>query len=137
MNEDKTTINKFTGTVNSHITSLTDILEENGLGAGRMVGGSKSGYQEEHPGELVIFNACIYDDTPTQVWWGDINLTESKKTLQKVANVSNKTFYVTYESQFRSDFNKVDKNKLERALTPEYEGGSPDAYKFEPNGDLK
>ena len=83
--------------------------------AGRMIGGSKSGYRTEHPNNRVFFNACIYDKTPSQVWWGDIDITLDEFKLNQIAEYHTQRFYVTPEFGYRSDFNhKIKKRDLEK-----------------------
>lgn len=108
------TKNEFTGATNTIEAPLTEILEKHGLGSGRMVSGSKSMYGRDNPNHKVYFNACIFDKTATQVWWGDLDITESEKVLKEVAKEYGHEFYVTPEHPYRMDFNKgVTKEKLE------------------------
>lgn len=128
----ESTKNQFTGETNSYITSLTDALEKNGLGSGRMIGHSKSGYRDAHPDGMPIFNACIYDANAVQTWWGDLDIVEDMENLQKSSNDTGQTFYVTTEG-YRSDFNKdVSKKDLEKGIHPELSFQIP-VIKVEPN----
>lgn len=108
------TKNPFTGTTNTVEAPLTEILAKHGLGSGRMISGSKSMYGRAHPDNKVYFNACIFDKTATQVWWGDLDVTESKDVLKEVAKEYKHMFYVTPEHPYRMDFNKVTKEQLEK-----------------------
>lgn len=108
------TKNPFTGTTNTIEAPLTDILHKHKLISGRMVGWSKSTYSKDHPNHKVYYNGCIFDKTATQVWWGDLDITESEKVLKEVAKEYGHEFYVTPEHPYRMDFNeKVTKEKLE------------------------
>lgn len=106
------TKNPFTGTTNTIEAPLTDILHKHKLTSGRMVGWSKSGYRDAHPDNRVYFNACIFDKTGAQVWWGDLDVTESEDILKQVAKEYGHMFYVTPEHPYRMDFNKVTKKQL-------------------------
>lgn len=110
----KHTKNPFTGSINTHITSLTEYLESCGFHNGRMIAYSKSTYWHANEGHKVYFNACIYDKKGKQVWYGDLDLTKDSDKLNQVAQASNQTFYVTPEHGFRSDFHKVTKKQLEK-----------------------
>lgn len=93
-------------------SELTNIVEKH-LGCnGRLLALSKSGYREKHPKSTVYFNACIYDENLKQVWYGDIDLTREKNKLKRIANEYKKTFYVTPEHPFRSDFYIVKKKQF-------------------------
>lgn len=93
--------------------TLEEAIRENLGGDGRMVGGSKSRYRDEHPNNIVYFNACIFNKGLKQIWWGDIDITADKKALKKVAKESKELFYVTPEHPFRSDFNNVDQKLID------------------------
>ena len=81
---------------------------------GRLISASKSGYARKHPGNTVYFNACIFDKDGTQVWWGDLDLTEERDRLDSLAEECQETFYVTPEHGFRSDFNEVTTKMLKK-----------------------
>ena len=68
---------------------------------GRMIGGSKSGYRNMHPDDLIIFNANILMPGYGKVWYGDLNLTEDYLVLKDIAKSLNTTLYVLWESDGR------------------------------------
>ena len=74
---------------------------------GRMVGGSKTGYRNEHPDDLIIFNANILMPGYGKVWYGDLNLTEDYLVLREIAQNLNTELYVLRESDGR--FGEEDK----------------------------
>jgi len=88
------------------------IDEHFGVG-GRMISPSKSSYTRLYPENKVYFNACIFDKSIEQIWWGDIDLTFDAEKLNKIAERSGEVFYVTPEHPFRSDFHTVTKRQLE------------------------
>lgn len=110
----KHTINPFTGDINTWNTSLTEALQKHGFSNGRMISYSKSTYMRANEGHKVYFNSCIYDSNGVQIWYGDLDLTKDSRKLNKVAKESKQEFYVTPESGFRSDFNKITKEQLEK-----------------------
>lgn len=94
-------------------TPLSEAIErELGL-TGKIISGSKSGYRLDHPNSLVYFNACIYDEYLTQVWFGDIDLTLDNEKLKKIASVVEQPFYVTPQN-YRADFTKMNYADLEK-----------------------
>jgi len=80
---------------------------------GRMIGYSKSVYCQDYPDSIVYFNACIFDDDANQVWWGDIDTTLDKTKLDQIAEWYTGKFYVTRETEYRTDLNIVTKKQLE------------------------
>ena len=85
-------------------TSIQEIqqhFEAYNLHSGRMVGGSKTGYRNEHPDDLIIFNANILMPGYGKVWYGDLNLTEDYLVLREISECLNTTLYVLWESDGR------------------------------------
>ena len=74
---------------------------------GRMIGGSKTGYRNEHPDDLIIFNANVLMPGYGKVWYGDLNLTEDYLALKEIAQNLNTELYVLRESHAR--FGEEDK----------------------------
>jgi hypothetical protein len=68
---------------------------------GRMIGSSKTGYKNEHPDDLIIFNANVLMSDVGKVWHGDLNLTEDYLVLNGIAKSLNTTLYVLWESDGR------------------------------------
>lgn len=69
--------------------------------AGRMVSSSKSDYNQSHPDHEVFFNACIFTEGGTQVWFGDIDLTRDSDLVQEAATTIGQKLFVTPENPFR------------------------------------
>lgn len=86
---------------------LAEVADEILGYSGRLIDASKSCYMEDNPDHKVYFNACIFNEQGTQIWFGDIdfNLDESKlKALaERVGGI-----YVTPEQPFR--WEGLDKN---------------------------
>ena len=74
---------------------------------GRMIGGSKTGYRDQHPDDLIVFNANILMPGYGKVWYGDLNLTEDYLALREIAQNLNTELYVLRESDGR--FGEEDK----------------------------
>ena len=74
---------------------------------GRMIGGSKTGYRNMHPDDLIIFNANVLMPGYGKVWYGDLNLTEDYLALKEIAQNLNTELYVLRESHAR--FGEEDK----------------------------
>jgi hypothetical protein len=69
--------------------------------AGRMISASKSSYRQQFPDHEVLFNACIFTEDGTQVWFGDLDLSIEHERLQQAAQRLATTLIVTPEQPFR------------------------------------
>jgi hypothetical protein len=67
----------------------------------RMIGGAKWEYTEQHPDDLIVFNANVLMPGYGKVWYGDLNLSEDYKTLKKIAESLNTDLYVLWEMDAR------------------------------------
>jgi hypothetical protein len=84
---------------------------------GRMIGGSKTGYRDQHPDDLIVFNANILMPDYGKVWYGDLNLTEDYLVLKDIAKSLNSTLYVLWESDGRfGDENKPIDELIKKAV---------------------
>ena len=78
---------------------------------GAMISGSKSGYLQSYPNNVVVFNSNICTEGG-KVWYGDIDITKSKDSLIKLAEALDSTLYVLLEMDGRFENEaepKVDK----------------------------
>lgn len=98
--------------MNNMNTNLVDKLFEKNLYMGRMVSGSKSGYQSQYPNNFVVFNANIIIPNEGKVWYGDLDLTKSGEILKEVANESNTTIYVLREMDARFENENLNTESL-------------------------
>jgi len=89
---------------------------------GKLISHSKSRYREKFPENLVIFNANICAG-PEKVWWGDLDITESKENLSSLAIALNSDIYVLREMDGRFE-------NEEKPLIDEF------AVKFCPDGSI-
>lgn len=96
---------------------------------GRMISASKSGYRDQYPDNLSIFNANVCTDEG-KIWWGDIDVTISKDDLTNLAVELGKTIYVLYEMDGR--FENEDNPKISEAVVKFFPDGT-----FEIRKDLR
>ena len=68
---------------------------------GRMLSGTKWGYQEKHPDDLIVFNANVLMPGYGKVWFGDLNLTEDYLVLREIAQNLNTDLYILWEMDGR------------------------------------
>lgn len=71
---------------------------------GTIISGSKSGYRDRNPNNLVVFNSniCVVEgEEVDKIWFGDIDLTLSKQKLVDLSRIMNKTIVVLYEMDGR------------------------------------
>jgi len=83
------------------------IFEKHGLHNGRMVGGSKSGYFNQHPDNVVVFNANIIIKKAGKVWYGDLDITLDFDKLKEIADELKEDLYVLREMDARFDNDKA------------------------------
>ena len=76
-------------------------FEAFGLYDARMIGGSKTGYTQDHSDDLIVFNANVLMPEHGKVWYGDLNLTEDYLVLKEIAETLNTDLYVLWESDAR------------------------------------
>lgn len=68
---------------------------------GRLLSASKSLYRRKYPNHKIFFNACLFDENFTQLWWGDIDFDLDDYSLQLLANYLKETIYITIEQNYR------------------------------------
>lgn len=88
---------------------------------GRMISSSKSGYLENNPNHVPVFNANVCTRQLGKFWFGDIDLTLDKTKLANLAIGLEQDVYVLSEMDAR----------FEREETPAFEKA---AVIFKPNG---
>jgi len=94
-----------------------DVFRKNGFSLGRMISGSKSGYNTRHPNNKVVFNANIFTEDG-KIWFGDLDITLDRAKLEEVAKELKKDLYVLREHAGRFEnenlpFEKVKKVAVE------------------------
>lgn len=86
---------------------------------GRLLSPSKSAYREAHGDNDVYFNACIFDRSGLQRWFGDVDVTLERDKLEHLAGRIG-SIYLTPEKPYRFQ-GLVDHEEDERVLR--FEGG--------------
>lgn len=94
-----------------------NIFSKYDLYEGRMISGSKSGYRDRFPKNRVIFNANIVTDNG-KVWYGDLDITVSEKTLMKISEELSQELYILYEmdARFGTENAPIDELKSKAAF---------------------
>jgi len=87
---------------------------------GKMISGSKSGYRDKYPKNLVVFNSNICT-AKGKDWFGDIDITLEREALKNLASELGETVYVLYEMDGR--FEHEGKPLIEKFV-----------YKVDPSG---
>lgn len=54
-------------------------------------------------GHEVYWNACVFTEDGTQIWFGDFDYTEDAEKLQELANKTGQVLFLTPEQPFRFD----------------------------------
>ena len=94
------------------------------LGFGRMIGFSKTEYRYENPDNKVLFNANIFIEGIGKVWYGDLDLTLSKRALTEIATELNSTLYILSEldGRFENENLEIDvvKSKAKYIVTKDF-----------------
>lgn len=80
---------------------IYNIFMANHLMTGRMISGSKSGYREQYPDNLAIFNANIVIESRGKVWHGDLDVTLDYENLEKVSEALEEPLYILREMDAR------------------------------------
>jgi hypothetical protein len=77
------------------------IFFNNNFIPGRLIFGSKSGYRQRNPDNIIYFNANIITKTGGKIWYGDIDLNKDYKILLKISNDLNENLYILSEMDGR------------------------------------
>lgn len=80
---------------------MYQIFMSNHLMIGRMISGSKSGYNEDYPDNLVVFNANIVIESRGKIWHGDLDVTRDYERLEKVSEALEEPLYILREMDAR------------------------------------
>lgn len=87
---------------------------DGGMHMGRMISGSKSGYVQRNPNNLVVFNANLCTKEQGKIWYGDLDITKDEKALSVLAGLLGETVYVLREMDAR--FDNESSPKFDRAV---------------------
>jgi hypothetical protein len=81
--------------------NLQEVFSDKGFWPARMISGSKSGYRNAHPDNLVCFNANIFVLGEGKVWFGDLDITLDEEKLKEVAGGLGKDLFILREMDGR------------------------------------
>ena len=96
------------------MSNALDAFIDSGMYIGRMISGSKSGYNQRFPNNVVVFNANICTQEDGKIWYGDLDITRDSASLSSLAQSLGKEVYVLREMDAR--FDNEAKPKFERAV---------------------
>ena len=94
---------------------------------GKMISFSKSGYRQENPENLVIYNANIIQKTEKgyeKIWYGDIDITLEYEKLIRISECLDTEIFVLYEMDARFD-RESDPNVLNFVVSSFYNRKNP------------
>ena len=98
--------------------NYSEVFTRHGFGPGRLISGSKSGYRQIFPNNLVVFNANILTKKGGKVWYGDLDVTLDFYSLKDVADELGEDLYILYESDARfGNENEPIKKLIKKAVT--------------------
>jgi hypothetical protein len=81
--------------------NYAEVFDKNHLQIGRMLSGSKSGYRDKYPDNLVVFNANIVLHEIGKIWYGDIDVTRDFENLKNIADELKCDLYIIREMDAR------------------------------------
>jgi hypothetical protein len=94
---------------------------------GKMISWSKSGYRNENPENLAIFNANIIQKTEKgyeKIWFGDLDITLDYEKLIRISECLDTEIFVLYEMDARFD-NESAPNVLNYIVSAFYNRENP------------
>lgn len=68
---------------------------------GRMLSYSKSSYREKNPDNEVYFNANIFVLGEGKIWYGDLDVTKDRDSLERIASSLGKDLFILREIEGR------------------------------------
>ena len=83
------------------VQEIQQYFQSHGFYDARMLSGTKWGYQEKHPEDLIVYNANVLMKDMGKVWYGDLNLTKDYIVLKSIAHSLDTTLYILWESDGR------------------------------------
>lgn len=93
---------------------MEKIFELNGFNIGRMISFSKSGYREKYPENEVYFNCNIFVLGEGKVWYGDIDVTKDRDSLENISMEIGNDLYILREMDGRFGNEKLDDSEIIR-----------------------
>lgn len=101
------------------------VFEENGFYVARLIAGSKRIYKENHPNDIVMFNANIIVEPEGKIWYGDLNITLDILILHRIAKTIDRDLYILWEmdARFGNESQPIEQLKLRSRITILKDGG--------------
>lgn len=97
--------------------SINETFTSHGLHTARMISYSKSTYRQRNPENEVYFNANIFVLGEGKVWFGDLDVTKDRETLQSIATEIGKDLYILRELDGRFENENIkDSNIIKVAV---------------------
>lgn len=93
---------------------MNKIFTEKGFLNGRLISGSKSFYREKNPDNEVYFNANIFVLGEGKIWYGDIDVTLERGSLEEVAREIGKDLFILRESDGRFQNENLEDSEIIR-----------------------
>lgn len=81
---------------------------------GKMLSSSKSGYRNRNPENEIFFNANIFTVEDGKIWWGDIDYTKDRETLEKIAMKLERKLYIVKELDGRFENENIKTNQIKK-----------------------
>jgi len=88
------------------------IFRNHGMSAGRMISSSKSFYRSEFPDHEVYFNANIFTLSEGKIWWGDLDLTIDRNSLQEIASDLGEDLFILREMDGRFENESLPQSEI-------------------------
>jgi|SRR5665213_2133011 len=88
---------------------------------GRVMAMSKSGYRQQRPSNVCIFNALVVlggDTSPSAVWWGDLDLTLWEERLCVLARLLARPVFVFHEFALPDSIDDLDLGRATAQVHP-------------------
>ena len=83
------------------VEGIQQYFESHSLYVARMLSGTKWGYHEKYPEDLIVWNANVLIPDYGKVWYGDLNLTQDYILLKSIAESLDTTLYILWEMDAR------------------------------------
>ena len=97
-------------------SQVNKLFEDIGWITGRIIAYSKSNYIEEHPNNLVVFNAKVIVLDEGLVWSGDLDIDKNIDTLNEISIKSDKKLYIMRESDLINNQNMLEEHIIKKSV---------------------
>jgi len=80
---------------------MEKVFELSSFIQGRMLSYSKSRYMEKYPDNEINFNCNVFVLGEGKIWYGDLDITEDRNELEKIASEIGRDLYILREMDGR------------------------------------